>query len=66
MHHLAQLFNLRNHCEIRVIVNQDTTEIQAWTHPKISDARQTLMAQANNTNTELAALSLMDQLATPG
>ena len=60
---LADLFALRDHCEIRLTIQQSHTEIEAWTYPRPSDARQTLLASSHHTNTQLAVLDLMDQLA---
>ena len=65
MTYLNDLFALREHCEIRIIITPENTEIQAWTHPRISDSWQTMMAMARSTNTELAALNLLDELASP-
>jgi len=60
---LDTLIAMADHYEIRILLSHGTTEVQAWTHPRISDRHQTLCAQASNSEIELAALDVLDQIA---
>lgn len=64
MNSLATLISAtRQHAELRITVDATRTTIELWTHPAPADARQSLLARAENTSTELAALDLLDQCA---
>lgn len=65
MSHLQSLIScLQPWCEVRVATRRTATEISLWTHPEIATGQQHLINQTQHPSAEIAALDILDQLAT--